>query len=344
MPYDIYILDKNDITVTGSTPASSELDGVTQGDGSHLVGSVITLNNNSWVPISIDDDDTDFEDNGGAGQHLNGAQEINGVTYADGTTVETEYGLILEDPDGNQYQVLAINVNNSSPSYGTVEGMAFIGGPGGFPPVGVPLTVVVAQEFPVFDESLYATPICFAAGTLIETRDGPRPIEDIAVGDLVRTQDAGYQPVRWHACRTFEATGKQAPIVFETGTIGNDRPLRLSPQHRVVVDDWRAELYAGEDAVLVPAKAFVNGDTITQQCGGTVTYHHIMFDSHQIIYSEGVATESFYPGAVGMSGLEDAVRDELLTLFPELAQDGVPYGSEACPDLRGAEASALLAA
>jgi hypothetical protein len=40
-------------------------------------------------------------------------------------------------------------------------------------------------------------PPCFAAGIMIETKCGKTPVEQIQVGNLVRTLDHGLQPVQW---------------------------------------------------------------------------------------------------------------------------------------------------
>ncbi len=92
MPYIIYVLGENALTISGG----GQLDGITQGDGTHLVGRTITLNSNGWQPISINDDDPNFQDND-TGQKLNGAQTIDNVTYPSGAVVEAEYGLTLTD-------------------------------------------------------------------------------------------------------------------------------------------------------------------------------------------------------------------------------------------------------
>ena len=337
MDYDIFILDESDLTIVGGV-----LDGVSQGDGSHLDGATITLNSGAWRAISLTDNDSNFEDSDNS-QQLDGAQTIDGTTYADGTVVEAEYGLELSDGT-NTWTVVGFNVNNSSPAFGTVEGLAFIGGPGGFPPVGVALTVVSTFEGPNFAASAYATPICFASGTQIATPSGLRRVEDIDVGDLVLTDAHGPQPVRWRARREMPALGKLAPIVFLAGAIGNRRALRVSPQHRMQISDWRAQLWFGEEAVLVPAKDLVNGETILRLEGPSVCYHHLLFDQHEIIFAEGVATESLHPGATGLSSLEQDARDELLAIFPQLAVDPNAYGRSALPDVRGRQAKLLMAA
>ncbi len=141
--YRIAVLGERDLTITGG-----KLDGVTQGDGSHLVGKEMTLNNGNFSNVTIKDDDLNFEDNDGS-QRLDGEQIIDGVTYSDGAKVEAEYSFEVTDGT-NTWTMVAFNVNNSSPSYATVEGIAVVDGPGGMPPEGAKLTVTSASEFPNF--------------------------------------------------------------------------------------------------------------------------------------------------------------------------------------------------
>jgi len=72
-------------------------------------------------------------------------------------------------------------------------------------------------------------PPCFVAGTLINTPQGRRPIEDICVGDFIETADHGPQVVRWVGARKIAGKGRFAPIRFAAGALGNDRPMLLSP-------------------------------------------------------------------------------------------------------------------
>ncbi len=184
-------------------------------------------------------------------------------------------------------------------------------------------------------------PPCFVAGTLIETDRGEVAIEDLAVGDMVRTADHGFQPVRWIGRSLSDARGDHAPVVFAPGAIGNGRELRLSPQHRVLVQGWQAELYYGCDEVLVPAKHLIDGKRVVQERADTVLYLHLLFDRHEIVFSEGVASESFFPGDQIM--LQDrAVRAELLALFPELASpESTALGRTARATVKRREAAVL---
>ena len=117
----------------------------------------------------------------------------------------------------------------------------------------------------------------------------------------------------------------------------------MSPQHRVLVGDPVAELLFGEGEVLVKAKDLVNDRTVTRECGGEVTYVHVMFDQHQVIYSEGIATESFLPGPQSTNLLDQPVLEEICALFPELdPATGDGYSPAARRTLRGYEARLLM--
>lgn len=185
---------------------------------------------------------------------------------------------------------------------------------------------------------------CFTHGTLIDTPDGPRLIEDLAPGDLVTTLDNGSQPLRWIGTRAVSAAEMQArpelqPIRFETGAHGNQRPLLVSPQHRMLLGDWRAEVYFGEDQVLVAAKSMENDTTIRAvipEAG--VVYCHLLFDRHEVILAEGALSESFHPGEAGLGSLDAKQRQEIAALFPHLT---VERRRAAFPIVKPSEARAL---
>ncbi len=184
---------------------------------------------------------------------------------------------------------------------------------------------------------------CFAAGTLIRTAGGEVPIELLAKGDLIETRDDGPQPIRWIGRRAVPSHGNFAPIVIEPGTFGHHSRLVLSPQPRVMVSHHMAELLFGEDEVLVAAKDLVNGVSVRIMEGGEVVYFHMLFDRHQMIWSEGLLTESFLPGPQTMPGFEQEIREEIVSIFPELdLETGQGYGPSARIGLRSYEARALL--
>lgn len=186
---------------------------------------------------------------------------------------------------------------------------------------------------------------CFVAGTLIRTPAGEVPVETLQAGDLVMTHDDGPQPLRWIGRRKVEARGAMAPIDIRAGTFGAHRRLLVSPQHRILVRDSLAELLFGEAEVLVAAKDLVNDRSIRPREGGEVEYVHLLFDRHQIVFSEGLATESFLPGPQTTRSFEAAIVEEICTLFPEIdPRTGTGYSPAARRTLKAFEAQVLFAA
>ena len=170
-------------------------------------------------------------------------------------------------------------------------------------------------------------------------------MDDLAIGDLVVTHDDGLQPVRWIGTRTIPATENFAPIDIAENALGLHRRLMVSPQHRVLIRDSLAALLFGEEEVLIAAKDLVNDRSIRRRAGGMVTYVHVMFDRHQVVFSEGLATESFLPGPQTKDCFEEAVMEEICAIFPELdPSTGRGYGPAARRTLRRFEAQVLLSA
>ncbi|MCF6306088.1 MAG: Hint domain-containing protein [Rhodobacteraceae bacterium] len=172
-------------------------------------------------------------------------------------------------------------------------------------------------------------PLCFTRGTMLETDHGEVVIEDLKVGDMVRTLDNGMQPIRWIGSSTMSATGSNAPILFRKGAIGNTRDLLLSPAHRVLLQGWRTELLFGENQMLASAKSLVNDSTIIRQAGDKVEYFHVLFDQHEIVFSDGAPTESFHPADLSVDALAVDAREEIYRLFPQLQQNVTSYGPAA---------------
>ncbi|MFP7672992.1 Hint domain-containing protein [Marivita sp. S0852] len=185
---------------------------------------------------------------------------------------------------------------------------------------------------------------CFVAGTLIDTPGGPVPVQTLKAGDVVLTLDDGPQPVRWAGARDTIAEGDFAPICIAAGHHGATSDIWLSPQHRVLVRDIWAELLFGEPEVLVKAKDLVNGTSVKRVATGTnVTYVHLLFDRHQILESCGLASESYLPGPMMSKSFDAEAQNEIITLFPELADTGSNEWQAARPILKTHEARALQA-
>lgn len=270
-----------------------------------------------------------------------------GVPFTDsGQTL----ALTLTDTDGNEINIIA-------PSD------SFTGDPAQWSPGQITEIRIGSEPFPtdainedddgskLSDDDEIETP-CFVAGSLIDTDQGPKLVENIAVGDLVLTRDNGYQAVRWvghHAQTTasMAARPELAAVIVQKGALGAGLPLRdmrVSPWHRMLICGQRAEMMFGEYEVLVPAIHMVGQAGISRETAPQ-TYIHLLFDEHQIVRADGAWSESFQPGAKTLAGMGNEQRAELFALFPELADKcGQDDYVAARMSLKEHEARALLAA
>lgn len=193
-----------------------------------------------------------------------------------------------------------------------------------------------AREGLTFDNT---NVVCFTRCTLIHTARGCIPVEQIRPGERVQTRDSGVQEVRWVGSKSVPARNKFAPILIRKGALGNSRDLRVSPQHRMLLQGWGPELITGETEVLAAAKMLIDGRSVIRQEGGMVEYFHILFDRHEIILAEDCWSESFQPGDMAIGALAEAARGEIYALFPELRAGGLDsYGADARRSLKQHEA------
>jgi len=143
---------------------------------------------------------------------------------------------------------------------------------------------------------------CFTGGTLISTPRGDVPIETLAPGDAVLTMDNGVQAVRWAGRRILGprellAYPEHRPICITAGLLGNYAPLFVSPLHGMLLGSE----HLGTE-LLVRAKHLAEAPGPVRVANGKrrVSYHHLLFDAHQIVFANGAPAESFYPGAFAL--------------------------------------------
>lgn len=252
------------------------------------------------------------------------------ITYTDGTTWTGQVN-IVQDEFGNTFLVPNTS-NNAAQTALTAK-----------PIQSITLNSVVTSNNGGLAANRQTTSFltCFAAGTRLQTPEGAQSIETLKIGDLVMTLDHGPQPIRWIGRTETVGQGSHAPIRIAPGALGNSAPLRVSPQHRMLVASGAAELQFGEAEVLVAAKHMVGQAGITQELCGPVGYVHILFDRHELVMAEGIWAESFFPGDMLDQG-NPAARNEILALFPDLALPGSTQFQAARRVLKSAEAAALL--
>lgn len=193
--------------------------------------------------------------------------------------------------------------------------------------------------------------VCFAGDTLVRTKEGLIKASEIQLGQQVWTQENGYQSVKWVGKRAVSkiqqiTDQRLRPVLFKQGSLGVDMPaqdLMVSQNHRMVLSNWKVQTHLGLDQALAPAKYLIDGENVTLAPYADVEFVHFMFEEHQIVDANGCLSESFYPGAQAIQGVEQEARDELFMLFPEL-ESGCDTGWEiALPLLKRHESKLVFA-
>lgn len=185
--------------------------------------------------------------------------------------------------------------------------------------------------FDIGVESTIFDVLCFAYGTQISAKDGPRLIQNLCVGDSVLNVDGLESCIRWIGSRSFSHTILQKhphlyPIRICADALGNGYPkndLLVSRQHRLLISSKAAERMFGASEVLISAIKLtelpgIYVDTSVKQ----VTYFHLLFDDHEILLAEGTPAESLHTGQSAWDSIPDEARQEIVSLFPELAAEG----------------------
>ncbi|MDJ0627997.1 MAG: Hint domain-containing protein [Rhodobacter sp.] len=192
--------------------------------------------------------------------------------------------------------------------------------------------------------------ICFTPDTRIATPDGPRRVRDLREDDRVLTKDDGPQPIRWIGQRRMSGARLYAmpelrPIRIRAGAAGDGRPdedLLVSPEHRLLLKGPNADALFGTSEVLVTAKDMIDDRAIrVDRQLGEVTYVHILLDRHQIVFANGLESETFHPASMPVDALDPMQRTELAERVPGIDRDPSLYGAFARRTLTTAEAAIL---
>lgn len=129
---------------------------------------------------------------------------------------------------------------------------------------------------------------CVLRGTHVLTPRGEIKVEELAIGDLVNTIDGTAKPIKWIGRRSHGSDSTDMlPVKIARSALGHLVPhtdLFVSPLHALYID-----------GILVPARNLVNGRSIVH-CGpadfDTVDYFHVELDGHDVMFTEGVPTET----------------------------------------------------
>jgi hypothetical protein len=261
------------------------------GNGSNFTGEETIFEDDTNVLQFLDSPATfTYEDQNGL---------VTTTEFSAGSQVQAE----LQQSFSNGYTIVAIRIDDPNlPGLVTV-GYTFIGTP---PPPGTVLgTPTTSNNSGDVD---YASLACFTAGIRVETSTGMRPVEDIAVGDLVMTHDNGQQPVTWVGTTVVSALQMRLspvlqPVTVPKGMFGAIRDVAFSRNHRVLVKGPQVELLHGNAEMLAAIGHFAHG-VRANPVNDDLTYYHIACHDHQLIKAEGMLVETILVEPVGETMLE----------------------------------------
>jgi Hint domain len=131
---------------------------------------------------------------------------------------------------------------------------------------------------------------CYQRGTHILSEQGEVAIETLQIGDRVRTLGGALRPVRWLGhrrlnCQNYSDPRGVWPICIRASAFAEHVPARdllVSPGHSICIN-----------GSLIQAANLVNGVTVLQQPQEYVEYWHVELDSHDILFAEGLPSESY---------------------------------------------------
>ncbi len=315
-----------------TTESEASLLGTHGGPGDKLAGHITSVTTDSSDNILFEDSvstaDTWSYDTG-AGPQVTDLDSVvyftSTVTYTDGTSASNVLLNVVQMTNGDVF--ILMGDTHTALAAKAIESIDIVS--------------VSNDDIGGIFQSNYdnAEFVCFTPGSRIDTPSGERLVQDLRVGDLVTTLDNGPQPITWVGVRTLtfpNSPETQKPFEFKTGCFGPGLPARdliVSPQHRV--------LCATPDGECLAAAKSLAGVSGARQMKGkrAVTYHTVLFHRHEVIFANGLAVESFYPGRRSMSLLSTVQRLQVIAKAPSVLNGD--YGRHARVPLKHRDALRL---
>ena len=214
--------------------------------------------------------------------------------------------------------------------------------------------------------------ICFVKGTSIATPEGARPVESLRPGMRVLTRDDGPQEILWIGHRRMTGARLHAmpqlrPVRVRAGALSQEalhvlrrdmgpdharadlmgpermgQDLLVSPQHRLLLRGPAARMLFNSDEVLVAARDLLDGGAVRVETSlPEVTYLHLMFERHEILWANGVECESFFPADADFGLMPADQRTALEAVMPGVTAAPALYGASARRALKASEMAIL---
>lgn len=133
---------------------------------------------------------------------------------------------------------------------------------------------------------------CLLRGTQVLAQAGETYVEDLRIGDGVRTLEGSVKPLRWIGRCSYSGIFAPAgvrPVCIRAGALAQDVPARdlfVSPDHALYIE-----------AHLVRAADLVNGISILStedsRAAVRIDYYHLDLGGYEVIFAQSAPVETF---------------------------------------------------
>lgn len=182
---------------------------------------------------------------------------------------------------------------------------------------GLPMAAALADALPRVPEFLSVAHVAAIAagvipatdlpgiesGALVETVQGPRPIDDLRAGDEVVDGAGQAHPLRWIEARPRLCLGRTAPICLRAPYFGLIRNLVVTPQTRLLQTGPIVDYLCGTELVLAKAADLATGRAVVRDRSRAMRmFYHMMLDDPACILVENSPIETAHLGDVIAAG------------------------------------------
>ncbi len=177
-----------------------------------------------------------------------------------------------------------------------------------------------------------------AAGAMVLTREGRRPIERLGLNDEILTMEGESLPVRWLLKQELPARGLASPLRLRAPYFGLESDLTLAQSQNFALVSAAAEYDIGQRAALIPIRELLHHPGVMRPpLAPTMTYYQILLDRHACINVNGAWLDSLFIGR-----LAQAPAIAASTGLARMPIEMMPvHTRQALPELRTYEARAL---
>ncbi|KPN62556.1 Hint domain-containing protein [Aliiroseovarius crassostreae] len=158
-----------------------------------------------------------------------------------------------------------------------------------------------------------------SCNTPVKTARGTVLARDLRAGDLVKTKDHGFQPLRWIGRSRHAA--RDAALVRVLNENHSRSQMLMTADHLVLFNSAHAELLFGKSEVLCPARGLAVSNRLELENSATPTLCHLLFDGFELIHAGDFWVESLVPDIARIKAVSPDFASEIIAALPRLAHD-----------------------